>query len=363
MKVLFQSYHDFGRMYGGGPSVVHNLANELRQLGVEVTYHDYWTHNPRDFDLVHYFSCVDAHNWLRKHADDPPLVVTPITWYDFPWRQRFKDRLFRGLRLLKHRTHDRKRIGDPFAFPDHWFPNSEGEAYHFGRALDLPRSRMSIVPHGVPRRFAEGDATRFEEEFGLRDFVLCVGRFEHPRKNQLNLIRALRTESIPLVFIGGPDVSQTWYYDQCQREAGPHTRFLPPFPAGDPRLVSAYHACKVVVQPALLESPGLAGLEGALGGANVATTSGGSTREYYAEHAWYFDPRDVDAIRRAVCDAYQAPRTGAMRERTLALYTWDRIAVTQRDAYQAILQGRDPASTATDGARLSPKLDPRAAHR
>ena len=35
---------------------------------------------------------------------------------------------------------------------------------------------------------------------------------------------------------------------------------------------------------------GAGGLEGALGGANVATTAGGSTREYYAEHAWYFDP-------------------------------------------------------------------------
>src|SRR3989442_6907710 len=57
MKVLFQSHYDIGRMYGGGPSVIANLAAELTNLGVEVTFHDYWKHNPKAFHLVHYFSC------------------------------------------------------------------------------------------------------------------------------------------------------------------------------------------------------------------------------------------------------------------------------------------------------------------
>ena len=55
---------------------------------MEVTFHDYWRHNPKDFDLVHYFSCYDAFNWLRRAPDDPPLVVTPITWYELPFGKR-----------------------------------------------------------------------------------------------------------------------------------------------------------------------------------------------------------------------------------------------------------------------------------
>jgi glycosyltransferase involved in cell wall biosynthesis len=337
LRVLFQSHHGIGRMYGGGPSVISNLAAELGKIGVEVTFHDYWKHDPTHFDLVHYFSCYGNQNWLGPLPGDPPLVVTPITWWDHPWKTRTINALKHAARVVRHRTTDRRRLGDPYAMPDHWFPNSEGEAHHFNRAVQVPRSKMTIVPHGVARRFAEGDATRFEQEFGLRDFVLCVGRFEYPRKNQLALVRALKSDDLPLVFIGGPDLAHAAYFDQCQAEAGPNTRFLGPIAHDDPRLSSAYHACKVIVQPALLESPGLSGLEGALGGANVATTEGGSTREYFAEHAWYFDPHDARTIRDAVLSAYHAPRTGAMRARALAHYTWDRIAVTQKTAYEQVL--------------------------
>jgi glycosyltransferase involved in cell wall biosynthesis len=338
MKVLFQAYHDIGRMYGGGPSVIHNLAAELAGLGVAVTFHDYWTHDPKAFDLIHYFSCYDPFNWLRRAPGDPPLVVTPISWLAFSFRKRAEEQLKFALRVLRHRTRDRARLGDPFVIPAHWFPNSEGEAGHLSRAAGVPRAKMTIVPHGVARRFLDGDPALFERGHGVRDFVLCVGRFEHPRKNQLNLVRALRPAGVPLVLIGGPEPGHEGYYQQCRREAGPDVRFVPPIAHGDPLLASAYHACRVIVQPGLLESPGLTALEGALGGANVATTTGGSTREHFAEHAWYFDPRDPDSIRRAVLAAYQAPRDGAMRDRVLQRYTWDRIAQTQKAAYEQVLR-------------------------
>jgi glycosyltransferase involved in cell wall biosynthesis len=327
-------------MYGGGPSVISNLTGELARLGVEVTFHDYWKHDPKAFDLVHYFSCCGPHNWLRRAPGDPPLVVTPITWFDQPLWKRTEARLKLAFRALRHRTWDRARLGDPFVVPDHWFPNSEGEAYHFSRSMGVPRSKMTIVPHGVPRRFLEGDPALFERAHGVRDFVLCVGRFEYPRKNQLALVRALRDEAVPLVLIGGPEPGHEWYYERCRREAGPNARFVGSVRADEPLLASAYHACKVVVQPALLESPGLTGLEGSLGGANVATTTGGSTWEYFADRAWYFNPRDEVSVRRAVLEAYNAPRSGAMRERTLALYTWDRIAEAQLAAYEKVLRRR-----------------------
>jgi glycosyltransferase involved in cell wall biosynthesis len=338
MKVLFQAYHDIGRMYGGGPSVVRNLAAELAGLGVEVTFHDYWRHDPRGFDLVHYFSLYDPFNWLRRAPGDPPLVVTPISWLASSWRRRAEGRLKFALRVLRHRTRDRARLGDPFVVPSHWFPNSEGEAAHLARAAGVPRSKMTIVPHGVARRFLEGDPEAFARAHGVRDFVLCVGRFEHPRKNQLALVRALRGTGVPLVLVGGPEPGHEWYYERCRREADAAARFVGPIGHDDPLLASAYHACKVIVQPGLLESPGLVALEAALGGANVATTAGGSTREHFAELAWYFDPRDPAAIRRAVLAAHAAPRTGAMRHRVLGRYTWDRIAQAQLDAYGRALR-------------------------
>src|SRR5438477_4175723 len=279
-------------MYGGGPSVIHGLHAALSDVGIEITYHDYWKHDAKNFDLVHYFGWYDNVNWLRHQRDDPPLVVTPISWFDYPLRRRWKESLKYALRVAVHLTRDRRALGYPFEIPAHFFPNSEGEAYYLTRAYRVPREKMTIVPHGVSMEFAKGNATAFERQYQLRDFVLCVGRFEYPRKNQLALVQALRNQTIPLVSIGGADLGFEWYYEQCRNEAASNTVFLPPLPREDPMLISAYHACKVLAMPALLESPGLTGCEAGLAGANLALTKNGSTHEYFGDDAWYFDPRD-----------------------------------------------------------------------
>lgn len=338
MRVLFDAYNGIGRMYGGGPSVVYNLKSELEARGVGVHFYDKWAHNPVDFDLFHYFSIYDAVTWLRHLPSDPPFVCTPITWFDMPWKVKVEESGKYWLRALRHRTWNRRYLGYPDAVPKAWFPNSEGEGKYLSERWRIPMNLMHTVPHGVHARFADGEAKPFVDKFGLKDFVLCVGRFEPPRKNQLTLVRAMRNEGVPLVFIGGPDLLTKPYYDQCKAEAGPNTHFLDPIKHDDAMLVSAYHAAKVVVQPALLESPGLTGLEGALGGANVANTTGGSTREYFAEHAWYFDPKSEAEMRTGILAAYQAPRSEALKDRVLKLYTWGPIAEAQIAAYEKILK-------------------------
>ena len=109
-------------------------------------------------------------------------------------------------------------------------PTPKASPEHFSRAVGVPLgSKMTLVPATAsPDGFAEGDPAVFRGETGLADFVLCVGRFEYPRKNQLALVRAMKGESVPLVFIGGPDLAHTDYYEQCRAEAGPNTTSPPP---------------------------------------------------------------------------------------------------------------------------------------
>lgn len=346
MRVLFQSYYDFGRMYGGGPSVVYSLMKELRKLGVEIHLHDYWNDDPRDFDVTHYFSCYDSYNWLRHRDSDPPLVVTPFSWYDFGWKRRLEKTLKFTVGALRHRTLDRARLGDPFAVPARFFPNCEGEAKHFTRWCRVPRTRTEIIPHGVDRSVECADEGLFKRKYGLKDFALCVGRFEAPRKNQLTLVRALKQESVPLVFIGGPEPGHENYYERCRAEAGKNTHFLGPLQRDDPLLASAFHACKVVVMPGVLESPGLTGMEGALAGANLAVTTGGSTREHFVDLAWYFDPFQQREMRSAILQALEAPRQYALQDRVRKLYTWDQIVRRQLDAYKRVMESRHEACSA-----------------
>ena len=337
MRVLFQSYYDFARMYGGGPSVVYNLADELSKLGVQITFHDYWKHDPKDFDIVHYFSCYQSNHWLSHRDSDPPLVVTPISWFVLEWRKRIERRAKLIVRALRYGTANRRMLGYPFEVPRRFFPNSEGESRHLSTAHGISRSKMVIIPHGVSGEFQEGDANKFEELYHLKNFVLCVGRFEFPRKNQLALIRALKNDPIPLVFLGGPELGHEGYFERCRSEAGPNTLFLPPVSRDSTLLLSAYHASKVVALPALLESPGLTGLEGGLAGANIAVTQSGSTREYYGPDAWYFDPRDISSIRRAVLEAFESPKRQALRTRIVEQFTWNKIAERQKRAYEDLL--------------------------
>jgi glycosyltransferase involved in cell wall biosynthesis len=308
----------------------------LRAAGVEVKLHDPWADDPRSYDIVHYFSCYDNVSWLRRERS-VPFVVTPITWFEFRYRKRLEDRIKFEMRALRHRTRDRVRLGYPFAMPDEFYPNSEGEAHHLSRAEGVPLSKMTVVHHGVSANFADGSATIFEERFGIRDFILCVGRFEPPRKNQLTLIRAWKNDDRKLVFIGGPEPGKEAYLRACKSEAGPSTLFLEPIPHDDPLLRSAFHASRVVVLPALLESPGLTGLEGALGGATIAATERGSTKEYFGPDAFYFDPEDPVKMQAAVAAAFNAVPSERLKKRVLDAFTWDRIAKVQVAAYERLI--------------------------
>lgn len=340
MRVCFYSSRVIAATPGGGVSVVRNLADALGALGVEVALHDYWRDGLAGYDLIHYFSCDECEIWPQLAGRGLPLVVTTISWHDWPLWLRARRRLGFELRALRRRTRDRRASGDPFAFPDHFFPNSRGEATFLRRTHALPPARMTIIPHGVHARFQHGDPRFFVERYGVSDFVLCVGRFESPRKNQLALIRALQSVHIPVVFIGGPEVGHEWYYEQCRAAAGPHMHFVPPIDHTDALLTSAYHAARVVVLPALLESPGLVGLEGAIAGAQVAVTQNGSAQEYLGDLAFYFDPRDPLAMRQAVLQAYDAKRDDRLRTHVLAHYTWERIAALQHAAYLSVLAAR-----------------------
>lgn len=338
MKVLFQSYFDIGRMYGGGPTVIHMLSKSLEKLGVQVAFHDYWRHKPEDFDIIHYFSCIGQENWIRHREKDPPLVVTPISWFDFSWKKKCLETFKYIARALLNRQTSRKQLGYPFEFPNYFFPNSKGEAERLMNAYGIPHSKIHIIPHGVAESFAIGDRSLFVQKFGIQDFVLCVGRFEFPRKNQLTLIRSLKSTNLSVVFIGGPEKGFEGYYDLCRQEATPQMVFLPPLPYGDPLLISAYHATRAVIMPALLESPGLSGLEGAIAGANVAATVGGSTREYFENDAFYFAPYDQKEMREKTLMAYENPRNDSLKQRIFNNFTWDTIAKKQLAAYQSIFR-------------------------
>lgn len=221
---------------------------------------------------------------------------------------------------------------------DALLPNSQTEADQLARFFQASPAKIRIVPNGVENTFAEAGPNLFIEKYGLKDFILCVGRIE-PRKNQLNMIRALKGISQPLVFIGQYVPHYKAYYDLCRKEAGPNIHFLEVFPHGSPLLASAYAACNTFLLASWLETPGLAALEAALAGAKIVITEEGATREYFQDFAAYAAPDNLNDIRAKALAAFEQKKTPDLKNHILNTYLWKNVAQKTAQVYQEVSRG------------------------
>ena len=219
-------------------------------------------------------------------------------------------------------------------------PNAVREITRLKKDLDIvgdTQLHTHIIPNGVDAEWAKDlpSPERFRVRYGIKDFVLCVGRVE-PSKNQLALIRALRNEPLPLVLIGS---SAGAYADFCREEARHSIADVLILDHMDhAELLEAYVAAKVHALPSWRETPGLAALEAAAAGCNIVVTQNGTASEYFGDLAWYCDPTDIGSIRNAVLDAYRSESQGLLREHILRNFTWEIAAERILDAYLCMLK-------------------------
>lgn len=205
---------------------------------------------------------------------------------------------------------------------------SPSEADALVNDFGIARERIVVAWCGVETRFANASPKLFQEKFGLRDFVLCVGRVD-ANKNQLQLIRALRDTDVTLVLAGGSLAPP--YLALCQNEAGANVHFLPSLT--DEELGSAYAAAHTHVLASWLEVVGLVTLEAAVAGCNVALTREHGARDYVGAAGWYCDAGEAETIRTAVLNAQRAPRQTALREKLLKNCSWAKHAAAVAKAY------------------------------
>lgn len=216
------------------------------------------------------------------------------------------------------------------------FPNSENEARQVSRLFAVSMDKMFVIPNGVDASYSEAAPDLFMSKYPFKDFILSVGRIE-PRKNQLNLIRAMKGVDADLVLIGDCVSGNEWYREKCMREAGERVHFLGGLPHGSDLLMSAYAACSVFVLPGWFETPGLSALEAALAGAKVIATEGGSTREYFGEKVHYFRPDSPGDMRAKILKAFSEASTDSLKEFILAEYTWDKVAKRTVEGYRKVM--------------------------
>ena len=344
MKVLMNTMPTSFQAIGGGGIVALKTAEYLKKLKINVKLFNYWQDKISDYDILHNVGtasvCYDVIN--SAYAQKVPIALTTI--YDFhnfsyiiksaiPLKTKVKQIAYNLLnKYFQNFSKVKKMLTQAsILFPDTWM-----EGNFLIKNFKISRKKVFPVPHGVDERFMYAKPNLFYKKYGLKDFVLYVGRIEI-RKNVLNLIRALKNIDLDLVIIGKAEPDQQAYFEKCKREANKKVHFLGQFPHESKLLESAYAAAKVVTSPADYETPGLFGLEGGLARANIVITKRGSTKDYYGKYVWYVNPDDIKDIKAKLLQAYKSEKSNDLRDHIKKNFLWDKIAKRNLEGYKKVL--------------------------
>ena len=195
-------------------------------------------------------------------------------------------------------------------------------------------ARAEVVPVGIdPHAFQAPDAAPFTRRFGLKGYVLSLGRIED-LKNQLSLVEALEPLDLPLVMAGGVNPRHRGYARAVGRAAAarPDTHLVGPLVRE--MVPAALAAARVHVLPSWFETAGLASLEAAAAGCAVVSTDVGYARAYLGDEAEYCDPGDPASIRGAVERALERGPSARLRRRVMERFTVDRGAEAMAGVYR-----------------------------
>ncbi|MBN1130986.1 MAG: glycosyltransferase [Chitinispirillaceae bacterium] len=356
LRVLFQNRGNAFDKPGGDTVVMARLKGYLEQQGVCVDFSanpDIDLHGA--YDLVHLFNStlpattdLFAINAVRNNK---PFVMTtlqenfPLYYHKavtaFSWFRTYVtgDAEVRGfLPLLQEAlvsVQPIPLITSPFAGNAACALFACGESEAAFLRSTFPSSPIDVVPFGSSVKNIDVPGSLFEQAFGVKNFVFCVGRVEM-RKNQLMLLHALEESDLPVVFADGGFAYNPEYASLCKifKRKG---RIVFTGRLSDELLVSAYRSCRLHCLPSWYELPGLVSLEASRYGCATVASSWGGLPDYLGSVCEYCAPDDPASIRAAVLNAFESGPRKEAAERA-RLFTWERFGELTLRGYDRVLQ-------------------------
>lgn len=369
MRVLFQSRTTLFTVPGGDTIQIIKTKEYLERLGIAVDISTELEPNIAKYDIVHVFNLMrpqETYLQIRnaKRQGKPTALstifglyvecekkaregfaayVTKIaTIYQIEYLKVLARALLnfeynKGVRMVL--THGYYTLLKKIcADTDIFLPNSEAEMKRVASTIGIRDYRHIVVPNAVDTALFDPSTVVMDDTINTyADCVLCVASIA-PRKNQLNLVRAMKGLPYRLVLIGKPTPNNHAYYNKVLKEAGDMITVIDHIE--HPQLPQYYKAARIHVLASWMETPGLASLEAAAMGCNIVVTEKGDTRDYFGDYAFYCDPDDVDSIRSAILNAYTTPVRNDMRQYIINNFTWERAVRKTLEGYNLILSGR-----------------------
>jgi glycosyltransferase involved in cell wall biosynthesis len=374
MRVLLQgrSARSIAVNPGGDQVQLEATARSLRIKGVDTQISTEAEPDLTGFDAVHLFGLIrPQETWSQARnacRQDKPVFLSTVycdVW-EFEqlarsgtvgWIARHTNRdVVEALKAAGRGVHNRewsrgslalflrgfsRMQREVVALSSVLLPNSRSEWLRIAQdlGLDPADSRVTTVPNGFDADSLSGVNTSGSPPLHLAQFedcVLCVARLEG-RKNQVNLIEAVRGTDIRLVLAGPPTANQPRYVRRVHDQAEPlkNVHILGAVTPEDKAWL--YRLAAVHILPSWMETTGLSSLEAAVAGCVVVVSPNGDTRDYFGGDAEYCDPASPSSIRDAILRARLRKPSAALEHRIRSEYTWERCADATYRAYSSVL--------------------------
>lgn len=380
MKVLMQARPDIFTDTGGDTTQLIKTREALQSLGIEVDVSTEEAPDLTNYDIVHLFNLKLVESTYLQFCNakkyNKPVALSVIYWkMSEEEMEEMKRHLLSAYgenkTLLLQKAKDKikaiealfplisfytriannkryrpkvyyelqKQLGetkmqlDILKGADILLPNSYSEMNLLYKDFGISKDHL-IVPNAVDVNTSKTSPSLFLNKYCIKDFILCAARIEE-RKNQLNVIRAIKNDAIPLVLVGN---GREPYLSACKKEAGANVFFLGHL-EGE-MLLSAYSAAKVHILASWYETPGLSSLEAALNDCNIVVSTKGATKEYFDVYAEYCEPNDIGSIRGAILRAFNKAPSQELVNVIKSQYTWNKAACKTMEAYNKIFKER-----------------------
>jgi glycosyltransferase involved in cell wall biosynthesis len=310
MKILFNTYPIAFQTPGGGEVQLLEYKKYISDFGIDVDLFNQWHSKIKQYDLVHFFSCMPGSEYFLHYAKNlgVPVFVSPNLWITEETKNNYPF----------------GQIQSHLNMADRVVCNSDAECRLLSRVFEVPIEKFICVYNGVEELFFESvDPKIFRDYHQIQSpFILNVANIE-PRKNQLNLVRAIKKfPEHKLVIMGG--IRDQEYADKVISEGGSQLLIIERQEYGSEMHRSAYAASDLFALPSTLETPGLAALEAGACGAPVLITQEGCAKEYFSNYAVYVDPVSVASIENGIQSAL-SKSSPELRTLIKEKFTWNRV--------------------------------------
>lgn len=365
-KVLFQSRKTLFSAPGGDTTQILKTKEYLEKLGIQVDISLELHPDLEDYDIVHLFNLMRPQELSLQiknaKAQNKKIALSTIYGPYLEFEKKARGGLLQFLNkflsisqieylkvvarailnkefnkgtlnyLLKgHDNLQREIINNVHVF----LPNSHSEMRRVEKDFNLKNLPYVSVPNAVDVvKFDYDKVSVDSKNLQYKDCILCVSRIEG-RKNQLNIVRALKDLPVKMVFIGKPGPNFQKYFKKCQEESNNNVTFLGQI--NHEELPQFYKLSKVHILASWMETPGLSSLEAAAMKSNIVVTKKGDTEDYFKDYAYYCEPDDVNSIRDAIMKAYNNEFDSSFLTLIKEEFTWEKTAIATIEGYEKAL--------------------------